>query len=65
MKRGIQYSHYCGTELLEIVNSIRLSMELVDENRKESTEWAEYALKMVSNLRDKIEKLDIINEMDY
>jgi hypothetical protein len=65
MKRGIQYSHYCGTELLEIVNSIRLSMELIDENRKESIEWAEYALKMVSNLRDKIEKLDIINEMDY
>ncbi len=40
-------------------------MELIDENRKESIEWAEYALKMVSNLRDKIEKLDIINEMDY
>jgi len=27
MKKGIQYSHYCGTELLELVSSIRMSMD--------------------------------------
>lgn len=66
MKKGIQYSHYCGTELLELVCSIRLSMELADEgNMQESKEWAERALKMTSDLRDKIAELDILNEMDY
>lgn len=65
MKKGIQYSHYCGTELLELVSSIRLSMDLIDENREESKEWGEYALKMVSQLRDKIAELDKLNSMDY
>lgn len=65
MKKGVQYSHYCGTELLELVSSIRLSMALVDENREESKEWGEYALKMVSQLRDKIAELDKLNGMDY
>jgi hypothetical protein len=65
MKKGIQYSHYCGTELMELVSTIRLSMELVDENRLESIEWGERALSMVSQLRDKIAELDKLNEMDY
>lgn len=65
MKKGIQYSHYCGAELLELVSSIRLSMDLVDENKEESKEWGEYALKMVSKLRDKIAELDKLNGMDY
>ena len=65
MKKGIQYSHYCGTELIELVSSIKLSMNLVDENRKESEEWGKYALRMVSKLRDKIAELDKLNGMDY
>ena len=65
MKKGIQYSHYCGAELLELVSSIRLSMELIDENRNESKEWGEYALKIVSQLRDKIAELDKLNDMKY
>jgi len=65
MQKGVQYSHYCGTELLELVSSIRLSMDLVDENREQSIEWGEYALKMVSKLRDKIAELDKLNNMDY
>lgn len=65
MKKGVQYSHYCGTELLELVSSIRLSMALVDENREKSKEWGEYALKMVSQLRNKIAELDKLNGMDY
>lgn len=64
MKKGVQYSHYCGTELLELVSSIRLSMDLVDENRKESKEWSEYALKMVSKLRDKILSNGELNEQN-
>jgi hypothetical protein len=63
MKKGIQYSHYCGTELLELVSSIRLSLELVDENRDESKQWGEYALKIVSQLADKIAELDKLNGM--
>lgn len=65
MEKGIQYSHYCGTELQELLSSIKLSMNLVDENRDESKEWGEHALKMVSKLRDKIAELDKINGMDY
>jgi hypothetical protein len=65
MKKGIEYSHYCGTELLELVSAIRLCMDLVDENREESKEWGGYALKMVSKLRDKIAELDKLNGMDY
>ena len=65
MKKGVQYSHYCGLELLEIINSIHLSMDLVDENREKSIEWAKYALKMTSQLRDKIAELDILNKMEY
>ena len=62
MKKGIQYSHYCGTELLELVSSIRLSLELVDENRDESKQWGEYALKIVSQLADKIAELDKLSK---
>lgn len=65
MKKGIQYSHYCGTELLELVSCIRLSMDLVDDNRDESVEWGERALKMVAQLREKIVALDNLNEMIY
>ena len=65
MKKGIQYSHYCGTELLELVSSIRLSMDLSTENIDESKKWGEYALNKVASLRDKIAALDKLNEMDY
>jgi hypothetical protein len=65
MKKGIQYSHYCGTELQELLDSIWLSLELVDENREESKEWGNRALKMVAQLRDKIAELDKLNGMEY
>jgi len=65
MKKGIQYSHYCGTELLELVSSVHLCMDLVDENREESKEWGQYALKMIQQLRDKIAELDQLNGMEY
>lgn len=65
MKKGIQYSHYCGTELMEIISAVDLSMALVDENREESIKWGKYAKDMTQRLRDKIAKLDVINGMDY
>ena len=65
MKKGIQYSHYCGTELLELTQSINLSMELTDENRAESIEWGKRALEMTAKLRDKIAELDKLNNMEY
>lgn len=65
MKKGIQYSHYCGTELLELVSSIRLSMNLAEENLEESKKMGKYALEMVNKLRDKIAELDKLNEMEY
>ena len=65
MKKGIQYSHYCGTELAELVAGIRLCMELQEENKEESKEWGQYSLDMVLKLRDKIAELDKLNGMDY
>jgi hypothetical protein len=65
MKKGVQYSHYCGTELLELISSINLCMELTDENREESVKWGIYALDMVGKLRNKISELDKLNGMDY
>lgn len=65
MNKGVQYSHYCGTELLEIVSAIRLLMELVDEDREESIKWGQYALDMTNKLRIKISDLDVLNEMKY
>ena len=65
MKKGIQYSHYCGTELMEIINSIHLCMEFIDEDKKEAIKWGKYAKDMVNKLRDKISELDKINLMNY
>ena len=40
-------------------------MDLVTENIEESKKWGEYAIKMVSQLRDKIAELDKLNDMKY
>jgi hypothetical protein len=65
MKKGIQYSHYCGTELMELISSINLCMELVETDKEESVKWGKYAIKMTENLRNKIAELDKINGMIY
>lgn len=59
MKKNIQYSHYCGTELLEIVCALDNAIFEDAEN------WINYAKKMTEQLRDKIAELDVINEMKY
>ena len=65
MKKGIQYSHYCGTELQDLCSSIRLSVKLIDTDIENSKEWANHALKVVKDLAKKISQLDEINNMDY
>lgn len=65
MKKGIQYSHYCGTELQEIVCGIDLCMDFADEDREQVIKWGKYVKDMAQKLRDKIAELDKLNEMDY
>lgn len=65
MKKGIEYSHYCGTELMDLISSIKLCMKLVDTDRTESKKWGEHAIKTVQSLRDKIAELDKLNDMNY
>ena len=65
MKKGIQYSHYCGTELMEIINGIHLCMDLIESDKAEGVKWGNYAKEMTERLRDKIAELDQINEMQY
>jgi len=66
MKKGIQYSHYCGSELLELINGIHLCMEYIREkDTDEAINWGNHTKKMAEQLRDKIAELDKINEMNY
>jgi hypothetical protein len=65
MKKGIQYSHYCGTELMEIISGVHLCMEWIEEDKDEAINWGKYVKKMAEQLRDKIAELDKINEMNY
>lgn len=65
MKKGIQYSHYCGTELTEIISAVDLCMDYMDSDKDEAIKWGNYAKKMTEKLRDKIAELDKLNNMDY
>ena len=66
MKQGIQYSHYCGTQLLELINSINLSIEYIKEdNKNEAIKWCIYAQHMTEQLTNKISELDKLNNMNY
>lgn len=62
MKKGEQYSHYCGTELNDIMSSISLCMKLEGEEREE---WGNHAKQRLKDLRNKIAELDKINEFKY
>jgi hypothetical protein len=65
MKKGIQYSHYCGTELMEIISGIQLCMDFMDTDKDEAKNWGNYVKEITGKLRDKIAELDKINEMNY
>ncbi len=66
MKKGVQYSHYCGTELQEISSAIYLSISFAKEGNIEDAEtWSKYAQEMTTSLRNKIAELDILNGMTY
>jgi hypothetical protein len=70
MKKGIQYSHYVGGDLMEIQNAIDLAF---DNNRADYMQgeqataefWEKYVKDKVPQLRDKISELDKLNEMNY
>lgn len=66
MKKGIQYSHYCGTELLELTSFLWLAKDDVSKNNLDSAiEQINIAMDEVLKLRNKIAELDKLNEMDY
>lgn len=64
MKEGTQYSHYCGTELNEILCLIRSAMNHIDDKPEASKDILIQAKKEVRKLRDKISELDVINNME-
>lgn len=66
MKKGIQYSHYCGTQLMELISSISLCIDLIKEDNKEDAiKWCIYAQNMTEQLTKKISDLDNINNMNF
>jgi len=70
MKKGIQYSHYIGGDLMEIQSGIELAF---DKNKADYLQgeqataeyWEKYVKERISQLRDKIAELDKLNEMNY
>jgi hypothetical protein len=64
LKKGIQYSHYCGRELMELCCSIDNAKYNI-ENSKDAIEDFKYAQSLVQELRDKIAALDHLNKMNY
>ena len=70
MKKGVQYSHYIGGDLMEIQAAIDLALDkdlhTYMEGEEASNEyWANYVRKRVTDLRDKIAHLDRINEREF
>lgn len=71
MKKGVQYSHYVGGDLMEIQSAIdnatcgNLSDYFTGEEATQEY-WAEYAKRRITELRNKIAQLDQINGItDY
>jgi hypothetical protein len=66
MIKGIQYSHYCGTELLEINSYNWLVKYYIQKNNLDLAEHFTNLLNIeLEKLRIKISDLDILNEMKY
>ena len=65
-KKEVQYSHYCGTELQNLIDSIWLANEMNKDGESENVAVKLIEIKKdVESLRKKISDLDIINEMKY
>jgi hypothetical protein len=69
MKQGIQYSHYVGGDLMEIINGIDLASdknlsEYMEGEQADNEYWMNYVKSKVNELRLKIYELDRINNMD-
>jgi hypothetical protein len=66
MKKGIQYSHYCGTELQELCSYHWLAQNSIDKGQyTEASDFIKTAQNMTEKLRNKIAELDKLNEMNY
>lgn len=66
MKKGIQYSHYCGTPQTNLCCYHRMAMDaLNDGDIEEAKTMLENAMEHQKKLRIMISDLDILNEMDY
>ena len=66
MKKGIQYTHYCAANVTEIINSIWLANELIKEQDiEEAKKMIEEAKRNAEELMQKIQQLDILNEMKF
>ena len=70
MIKGIQYSHYIGGDLMEIQNAIDLAFDknlsnYMDGEEATSEYWEAQVKNRVTLLRNKIAKLDKLNNMDY
>ena len=66
----MQYSHYIGGYLSEILSAIDLSnddnlSQYMDGEEATKKYWEEYGKQKVSELRDLIGHLDELNEMKY
>ena len=64
--KNIQYSHYCGTELQNLIDLIWLANEMNKDGETENVAIKlEEIKKDIESLRVKISDLDKINEMNY
>jgi hypothetical protein len=69
MKKGTQYSHYVGGDLLEIICGLDMALDKNLASYMEGEEasndyWVKYVKDRVNELRIKIGELDSINKMD-
>lgn len=66
MKKGIQYSHYCGTELTELCCGIWLTKDdLKNNDIKSAMANLDDLQLLVTCLTERIAELDKINKMKF
>lgn len=69
-KKGVQYSHYLGSLMLEIQSSADMATdpklaEYMEGEQANPEFWARRLKEKVTELRNKIAELDRINGMEY
>lgn len=66
-KKGVQYSHYCGTELCNLIDLVWLANEMNKDGETENVSIKLSEIKKdIESLRKKISDLDKVNNiMNY